>query len=159
VSNKLMIHSRRSFLMAGGGVAAASTIAMPSIASAAEQSEAEKANEAVVRALCEDIATLDIEKTAGYLADEFRFQLFEGQPIIEGKEAFLKFIAGFTAQFKSCKFEVHRLHTIGNLVLTDRTDTFYPKAEGDPTVFKVSGFHWVKDGKFYEWKDYTLPNE
>ena len=92
-----------------------------------------------------------------YLADEFRFQLIDGQPIIEGKEKFLAFMKGFAGPFERAEFTIHRIHALGNLVITDRSDLFVAKDGGEDQTFKVTGFHWIKDGKFYEWKDYSLP--
>jgi len=150
-------HSRRSFLAAGGAGLALSAMAGSGTATAAEASAVEKANIEVAMGLCKDIATLDIDKMADYLADEFRFQLFEGQPIIEGKDKFLAFMKGFAGPYERAEFIVHRIHCLGNLVITDRTDHFFAREGGKNQTFKVTGFHWIKDGKFYEWKDYTLP--
>ena len=150
-------HSRRSFLAAGGAGLALSTLAGSGTAAAAEASEVEKANEALMRKMCAEIATLDVDKLADMLADEFRFQLIEGQPIIEGKEKFLGFIKGFAGPFERAEFTIHRMHALGNLVISDRTDRFFAKEGGTDQTFKVTGFHWIKDGKFYEWKDYSLP--
>jgi limonene-1,2-epoxide hydrolase len=151
--------TRRSFLSVGGGAAALAALGGTKTAAAAEASEVEKANVELVRKICEDIATLDVDKLSEYLADEFQFQLIEGQPIIDGKEKFLAFIKGFAGPFERAEFELHRVHCLGNLVITDRTDRFFAKEGGQDQTFKVTGFHWVKDGKFYEWKDYSLPAE
>ncbi len=150
-------HTRRSFLAAGGAGVAFSALTGSGTASAVEASAVEKANEELTRKLCADIATLDVDKLAGYLDDSFRFQLIEGQPIIEGKEKFLGFIKGFAGPFERAEFIVHRLHVLGNLVITDRTDHFFAREGGKDQTFKVTGFHWIKDGKFFEWKDYSLP--
>lgn len=157
MNQKITGHSRRSFLTAGGAGFVLSALAAPGTAVAAEMSAVEKANEAITRKLCKDIETLDVDKLADYLADEFQFQLFEGQPIIDGKEKFLAFIKGFAGPYERAEFTVHRIHTLGNLVITDRTDRFFAKEGGQDQTFKVTGFHWIKDGKFYEWKDYSLP--
>ena len=157
MSQEIEGHSRRSFLAASGAGLTLSAMAGSGAASAAEASAVEKANVEVTRSICKDIATLDVDKLADYLADEFRFQLIEGQPIIEGKEKFLAFIKGFAGPFERAEFILHRIHCLGNLVITDRTDHFYAREGGTDQTFKVTGFHWIKDGKFYEWKDYSLP--
>lgn len=149
--------SRRSFLALSGAGLGLAALAGPGTAAAAEASAVEKANEALMRKICDDIASLDVDKLADYLADGFRFQLIEGQPIIEGKEKFLGFIKGFAGPFERAEFTIHRLHVLGNLVITDRTDRFFAKEGGNDQAFKVTGFHWIKDGKLQEWKDYSLP--
>ncbi len=149
--------SRRSFLALSGAGLGLTALAGPGTAMAAEASAVEKANEALMRKICEDISSLDVDKLADYLADGFRFQLIEGQPIIEGKDKFLGFIKGFAGPFERAEFTIHRLHVLGNLVITDRTDRFFAKEGGNDQTFKVTGFHWIKDGKFQEWKDYSLP--
>jgi limonene-1,2-epoxide hydrolase len=150
-------HSRRSFLAAGGAGLALSSLAGSGVASAAEAGPAEKANAELVRSICKDIATLDVDKLADYFADTIQFQLIEGQPIIEGKDKFLTFFKGFIGSYERAEFIIHRMHALGNLVITDRTDHFFAKEGGKDQTFKVTGFHWIKDGKFYEWKDYSLP--
>jgi len=157
MDNESLGHSRRSFLAAGGAGLTLSALAGSGTALAAEGNAAEKANTELVRKICKDIATLDVEKLGDYFDDTIQFQLIDGQPIIDGKDKFLGFFKGFVGSFERAEFTIHRMHALGNLVITDRTDRFFAKDGGQDQTFKVTGFHWIKDGKFYEWKDYSLP--
>lgn len=151
--------SRRSFL--AGGTAAAALAAGRTFAAedgAEGSTEVEKANEAVVMKMCEEIAHVDAERLAPLVSDDVVFQLIDGQPLVEGKEAFLQGGRDFFQAFERAEFVVHRSHVIGNLVLNERDDHFYPKGGGDRTTFKVSGFFVVKNGKITEWRDYALPS-
>lgn len=149
--------SRRSFLGAGGAGLALAAFS-PSGKVHAETAEVEKANEALVMKLCKDISAVDPTKLAPLLADDFVFQLFDGTPLVEGKEAFLEFVTTFFAPFERAEFIVHRSFVIGNLVINERTDHFFAKEGGKDQTFRASGFSLVKNGKIQEWKDYAIPS-
>jgi limonene-1,2-epoxide hydrolase len=117
----------------------------------------EKANETVVMSACKAIDALDVDEMGALLHDDFVFQLFDGQPLVEGKEAFLAFFRNFIAPFESARFEVHRSHVIGNLVINHRTDHFFAKEGSQNQTFEVTGFCVVKNGLLHEWRDYGLP--
>lgn len=159
-----MFHSqsavtRRGFLTTGTAAAAlGSASLLRADDSAAEKSETEKKNEAMIAKMCEEIAHVDPEKIAPFIGDDIVFQLIDGQPPIEGKEAFMAGGAQFFAPFERAEFIIHRSHAIGNLVINQRDDHFYPKNGGDRTTFSVSGFFVIKDGKIVEWRDYALPS-
>ena len=147
--------TRRSFI-AATGLGAAATLIGPQTARA-DTKDIEKANEKVVLEMCKAIETVDTEKIAPFLADDFSFQLIDGQPIIKGKEAFLQFAGQFFSGFESAEFIIHRSCAMGNLVINERTDNFTAKEGGADQSFHVTGFCVVKDGKVHEWKDYAVP--
>lgn len=148
--------SRRGFMAAGGAGLALAAL-MPQGKIHAETKEVEKANQALVQRMCDEISPQNPAGLSEFLADDFVFQLIDGQPLVEGKETFLKFVGTFFAPFESADFIVHRMHTIGNLVINERTDNFKAKEGGQDASFHVAGFCLVKDGKIVEWKDYGLP--
>lgn len=147
---------RRNFMALSGGSAAAALVTAPEIARA-DTKEIEKANEKVVMDACKAIETVNADKVAPFLAEKFEFQLIDGQPIIKGKEAFLKFTKQFFSAFDRAEFTVHRSHALGNLVINERTDKFFAKEGGQDQTFHVTGFCVVKNGKIHEWKDYMVP--
>ncbi len=153
-------HSRRGFLTVGIAGAALAGLSPTLLSSQvhAETKETEKANEELVLKVCREIDPKDPTKLSDALADDFVFQLTDGQPLIQGKEAFTQFIKTFMAAYERAEFIVHRSHVIGNLVINERTDNFFAKEGGQNQSFHVSGFCLVKDGKIKEWKDYQLPD-
>lgn len=154
MSDKTTTDRRR--LLLGFGAAGLGALALEGSARA-QPSDVEKANEAVVMEACRAIDALDAERLGGLLHDTFVFQLFDGQPLVEGKGAFLDFFGSFVEPFKSALFEVHRSHVLGNLVINHRTDYFYAKEGGENQTFEVTGFCVVKEGLIHEWRDYLLP--
>ena len=147
---------RRALILGTGAIAGlAATVGTPAMAS--EMSTTEAANKATITKLYKAVDAMDAEKVAELLHDDFVFQLFDGQPLVEGKEAFLAFFRDFAKPFKKAFFEVHETHVIGNLVINHRTDYFYAKEGGEDQTFEVTGFSVVKDGLVHEWRDYGLP--
>jgi len=147
--------TRRQFIGSSGMVAAA-TLAGAEVAHG-DTATVEKANEKLVLDMCKKIETVDVAQLAPYLADDFVFQLIDGQPLIKGKDTFLQFVGQFFSPFERAEFIVHRSHAMGNLVINERTDNFFAKEGGTNQSFHVTGFCLVKDGKIQEWKDYGLP--
>ena len=79
-----------------------------------QMSELEIENERIVTQFCLDWATRDVNLLADYLADDVVYQMFEGQPDIIGKQAFIQALSGFLAKLKEVEWEIIRTHTIGN---------------------------------------------
>ncbi len=155
MTQQLTDFSRRDF-MAVASLGAAAAALGPSTASA-DTKTIETANEKVVLDMCKTIESVDADKIAPYLADDIVFQLIDGQPLIKGKETFLKFTRQFFAGYKRAEFIVHRSAAMGSLVINERTDNFTAKEGGEDQSFHVTGFCLVKDGKIKEWKDYIVP--
>lgn len=147
--------TRRNFIAAAGLGAVAS--ALPHNTAHADLKETETANEKVVLDMCKAIESVDVDKIAPFIADDIVFQLIDGQPLVEGKEAFLAGGKQFFANFERAEFIVHRSHVMGNLVINERTDKFHAKEGGTDQSFHVTGFFVVKDGKIHEWRDYMVP--
>ena len=158
MSHSQSAFSRRGFLATGGAVAAlGSASSLRADDAVASKSEVEAKNEKLIAKMCEEIAHLDNAKIAPFIGDDIVFQLIDGQPLIEGKEAFLASGEQFFAQYERAEFVIHRSYAIGNLVINQRDDHFYPKDGGRRTTFSVSGFFVVKDDKIVEWRDDSLP--
>ncbi len=150
--------TRRHFLTASTAAAALSSSAVLRAADDDNaSSEVEKKNEQLIKKMCDAIAHVDAEKIAPFIADDIVFQLIDGQPLVDGKEAFLAAGAQFFQRYERAEFIIHRSHAIGNIVINLRDDHFYPKDGGKRTTFKVSGFFVIKNDKIVEWRDYALP--
>lgn len=147
---------RRGFLLAGS-VGSAMALALGDSAFAADtgQSAAEKANEKIVNDFCATWESMDVDKLAGFLADEVVFRMIDTAPFVEGKEALREGIVGFLATRNSARFEVLRSHAVGNVVVNERVDHF-GREEGND-AFHVTGVFLVKNGKIAEWRDYMVP--
>lgn len=147
--------SRRNFIAAAGlGAAAAG---MGTNTARAAINELEAANEKVVLDMCVAIESVDPAKIEPFLGDKLVFQLIDGQPLVKGKEAFMKASAQFFAAYEKAEFIMHRSHVMGNLVINERTDNFTAKEGGTDQSFHVTGFFVVKEGKIQEWRDYMVP--
>ena len=151
--------SRRGFLATGTAAAAFTSAAyLRADDATTAKSKTEEKNEQLIAKMCAEIAHLDGEKLAPFIGDDIVFQLIDGQPLIKGKEAFLASGAQFFAQYERAEFVIHRSYAIGNMVINQRDDHFYPKDGGERTTFRVSGFFVIKDDKIVEWRDYSLPS-
>lgn len=119
----------------------------------------EAANEKLVNDFCAAWSRLDLSAIESALADDITFQLIDGFPLVEGREAFMAQVKGFLANVERCEFEMFRSEAIGNLVINERFDHFYAKEGEKDQHFHVSGSFLVKDGKIKVWKDYWLPGD
>ncbi len=150
--------NRRAFLAAGATGAALFTFA-ENRANAAEVSTElrrhEQANIKLVNEFCDAWESMDVDKLAGYLADDVTFRMIDTAPRVEGKPALTEGIKQFLAPRKSARFEVLRSEAIGNIVINERIDHF--EREDGKDAFHVAGFFLVKEGKIVEWQDYMMP--
>jgi len=140
---------------AGAALATLGTGSTPQVM--ADTTSIEQANLKLVMDACESISSVNPDDFEPYLADNFVFQLIDNQPLVKGKDAFIKFMKQFFAPFERAEFIVHRTHVLGNLVINERTDNFFAKEGGQDQSFHVTGFCLVKGGKIVEWKDYSVP--
>lgn len=150
--------NRRDFLALSATGAAFLALATPH-ARAAEVNpkleDHEKENVRLVTEFCESWATMDVDKIAGYLADDVTFRMIDTAPFVEGKTAMIEGIKQFLAERSDARFELLRSDAIGNVVINERIDHFERKDGSD--AFHVTGFFLVKDGKIAEWRDYMMP--
>lgn len=152
--------SRRPFLKAAGiGGAFA---AMPTMAEAAASRgpilDFEKANEDLVNNFCWDWAKRDVELLISYLAEDLEYLMFEGSPLINGHEGFRKTMSAFFDRGEDFRWDIHRSHTMGDVVINERTDYFNMKdgsvLPGSP--YHILGVFLVRDGKIQKWYDYNI---
>ncbi len=93
------------------------------------QTEQEKANVELVNRFCADWSKKDATLLTEYLADDIVYQMFEGQPDIVGKEAFIKTLDGFLNGLVEVDWEMVRSYAIGDMVMNERVDHFVAETE------------------------------
>jgi len=122
-----------------------------------EKSALEIENERLVTQFCLDWEKRDAALLAEYLADDVVYQMFEGNPDIVGKEAFINTLDAFLKSMKEVEWEILRTYSVGELVINDRIDHFVGKDESKSMHFAIAGWFLVRDGKIKLWRDYSLP--
>jgi limonene-1,2-epoxide hydrolase len=121
------------------------------------QTEQEKANVELVDRFCADWAKKDARLLTEYLADDIVYQMFEGQPDIVGKEAFVKALDGFLKSMVEVDWEMVRSYAIGDMVMNERVDHFVAETEDRSMHFDIIGIFRIRDGKISVWRDFGLP--
>ncbi|MGH9018141.1 MAG: limonene-1,2-epoxide hydrolase family protein [Acidimicrobiales bacterium] len=112
-----------------------------------EQAEAAQ----VVRDLCATLEKHDAQAFRPLLTDDVVYHNIPMDPAV-GIEAAITFIEGFFAMCQSMEVEMLHLAVNGNVVLTERIDTFHV---GDLVApLPVMGTFEVRDGKVSAWRDY-----
>lgn len=73
---------------------------------------------------------------------------------VQGKEAICAVIAGFVEGAKAIDWKTHHIAANGNIVLTERTDSF-DLVSGKHASVRVMGVFEISDtGKIHNWRDY-----
>ena len=121
------------------------------------QTEQEKANVELVNRFCADWSKKDATLLTEYLADDIVYQMFEGQPDIVGKEAFIKTLDGFLNGLVEVDWEMVRSYAIGDMVMNERVDHFVAETEDRSMHFDIIDIFRVRDGKISVWRDFGLP--
>jgi limonene-1,2-epoxide hydrolase len=124
-----------------------------------QQTALEQSNETLVNNFVRDYATRDVEVLSAYMADDIIYQISEGQPEVVGVEAYKKRNAEMFAGLERVDWQILRSFAIGQLVINDRIDDFFPKPGSRvPRMrFRVSGYFLVVDGKIKVWRDFGYP--
>jgi limonene-1,2-epoxide hydrolase len=107
--------------------------------------------EQVVREFCASWSKLDLDALMAYFTTDAVYHNIPMDPV-EGTDAIRSFIEGFTGPVERVEFEVVHLASDGDLVLTERVDTFVTadRSAGLP----VMGAFELRDGKIAAWRDY-----
>ena len=106
---------------------------------------------ALVTEFCDAFAKHDAEALRPYLADDVVYHNIPMDPCV-GADASIAFIAGFFAMCESMTIEVTNIAADGDLVLTERIDTFKVGERVGP--LPVMGVFELRDGKIAAWRDY-----
>jgi len=107
--------------------------------------------EQVVREFCDAWSTGDIDRIMSAFADDAVYHNIPMEPVV-GTEAIRTFIEGFTAMVDRIEFEILHLAVNGNVVLTERVDTFVRPAGS--VGLPVMGTFELDGAKITAWRDY-----
>jgi len=124
-----------------------------------EQLALEKANAELVTNFCNDYSNRDVDTLLSYVHDDIIYQITERQPEVVGIEAYRKHLTPMLAGLEKIDWQITRQHAIGQLVINDRVDDFFPPVGGRiPRMrFRVAGYFWIVDGKIKVWRDFGYP--
>jgi limonene-1,2-epoxide hydrolase len=107
--------------------------------------------ERVVREMCDTFAKHDAEALRPFVTDDVVYHNIPLDPAV-GIEATIAFIEGFFAMCENMVIETTHLAVNGDVVLTERIDTF---SLGDKRApLPVMGTFEIRDGKISAWRDY-----
>jgi limonene-1,2-epoxide hydrolase len=107
--------------------------------------------EQVVREFCDAWSQGDLDRIMGYFADDAVYHNIPMDPVV-GTEAIRAFIEGFTAMVDRIEFEILHLAVDGNVVLTERVDTFVRPAGS--VGLPVMGTFELDGDRITAWRDY-----
>ena len=163
------ILSRRDLIMSAGLLAALGPAAQEALAgghtaprellSEEEQLALEQANDQLITNFINDYAKRDVDILANYLADDIIYQISEGQPEVVGIEAYKKRNGAMFDGLEKVDWITLRQFAIGQLVINDRIDEFYPYPGSKvPRMrFRVAGYFLIVDNKIKVWRDFGYP--
>jgi limonene-1,2-epoxide hydrolase len=107
--------------------------------------------ERLVRDFCAAFEKHDAEALRPFLADDVVYHNIPMDPAVGIDEA-IAFVAGFFAMCESMVIETTNLAVRGDVVLTERIDTF---TVGEKVAaLPVMGTFEIRDGKIGAWRDY-----
>ena len=106
-----------------------------------------------------DYAQRDVELLASYMADDIIYQVSETQGEVVGVEEYKKRNGSMFEGLEKIDWQILRSFAIGQLVINDRIDEFFPKPGSRvPRMrFRVSGYFLVVDNKIKVWRDFGYP--
>jgi len=107
--------------------------------------------ERVVRELCDAFAKHDAQALREFFTDDVIYHNIPMEPAV-GIDATIAFIDGFFGMCESMVIETINLAVRGNVVLTERVDTFTVGQVVAP--LPVMGTFETRDGKISAWRDY-----
>ena len=107
--------------------------------------------EVIVREFCDAWSRSDLDEIMSYFAADAVYHNIPMDPVV-GTDAIRTFIEGFTAMVDRIEFEITHLAVNGNVVLTERVDTFVRPA-GSVGLPVMGAFELAGD-KITAWRDY-----
>jgi limonene-1,2-epoxide hydrolase len=109
------------------------------------------APEEVVRGFCEAWSRRDVDELLNFFTDD---AVYHNMPIapVQGLDGIRNMLNLFVPGAESITFEIVHITASGNVVHTERVDTFQM---GDKTVvLPVAGVFELREGKIAAWRDY-----
>jgi limonene-1,2-epoxide hydrolase len=124
-----------------------------------QQLALEKANDELITNFIKDYASRDVDVLSKYMADDIIYQVSQGQPEVIGVEAYKKRNSSMFAGLEKIDWVTLRQFTVGQLVINDRIDEFYPyPGSRVPRMrFRVAGYFLIDDNKIKVWRDFGYP--
>ena len=107
--------------------------------------------EGIVREFCEAFGKHDAEALRHFFTEDVVYHNIPMDPA-SGIEETIAFIDGFLAMFDNMVIEMRHLAVRGNVVLTERVDTFEMGEKVAP--LPVMGTFEIRDGRISAWRDY-----
>jgi len=107
--------------------------------------------ERVVRSFCDAFDGRDAEALRPWFTDDVRYHNIPLDPAV-GIDATIAFIDAFFAMCETMTIETVHLAAVGDVVLTERIDTF--TIGGVVAPLPVMGTFEVRDGRISAWRDY-----
>jgi limonene-1,2-epoxide hydrolase len=117
----------------------------------------ESENKDVVLKFFADWSKRDVHLLAKYLADDFAYQMIEGEPDIIGPAMFVETLKDVLPAFTHIDMGIRRIECYGHVVMVDRYDRMTGTTDANSMKFEVVGMLVVKDGKITALRDYPIP--
>ena len=145
---------RRQFLTASFAGTAA-TLGLPGLATAAEWTEAEKANVKIVNDMCAAwTAPLDLDRIGRFLAEDCTFRASETSASVKGRQAIVDGLRKMLGSPEKAQFEIVQTFARGPLVVNERFDRFTLPSRS--INWNGVGVFFVRNGLIAEWSDFTI---
>lgn len=106
---------------------------------------------AVVRAFLASLELLDVQRAAGYVADDLVYENVT-LPTVHGRDGLVRVLGAFARMASGFEAHNHRLVADGPVVLTERTDVV--ELGRLRVAFWVCGTFEVHDGRITLWRDH-----
>ena len=146
--------TRRAFL-AAGGIGAMASVAMSGQAAGSQLSTEEQANLTAVNDFCAAFTVpLDWDRIASFLRDDCKYRASQEIQMVEGPEAIVGLLGGFTGNATAVEFEMLDTWARGPVVVNDRVDRFV--LPNRTLELPVVGVFYLVDGKIAEWTDFVF---
>ena len=107
--------------------------------------------EQVVREFCAAWASMDQERILDAFTDDAIYHNMPMAPA-QGKDAIKGLLGFILGPASSAKFDIKHIVADGDVVLTERVDTF--QMGGKTVALEVMGTFEVRGGKIAAWRDY-----
>lgn len=124
-----------------------------------QQAALERGNDKLVADFVRDYSKRDAAVLGEYVSDDIVYQITTGMPDVVGREAFFKHNDNMLKGLSKVEWINLRQHVIGQVVINDRIDEFYPfPGSKIPRMrFRVAGYFLVADNKIKVWRDFPYP--
>ena len=95
-------------------------------------------------------------RIASFLSDDCKYRASQDIPMVEGPEAIVGLLEGFTSNATSVEFEMLDTWARGPVVVNDRIDRFV--LPNRTLALPVVGVFYLVGGKIAEWTDFVFDN-